>query len=93
MGDYSRIRINVAGHVQGVGYRFFAVQQARRLSVTGWVRNCEDGSVEVVAEGESGMLKEYTDALRRGPYAAQVTAVKAHPETYRAEFDDFSVKF
>jgi len=93
MADYSRIRITVEGHVQGVGFRFFAVQQARKLNVTGWVRNCRDGSVEAVAEGEAGMLKEFAAALKRGHFAAKVSGISVHPETYRAEFDDFDVKF
>jgi len=76
-----------------VGYRFFAVQQARKLDVTGWVRNCHDGSVEVVAEGEAGMLKEYTEALKRGPFAAKVSGMTVHPESYHAEFTAFDVKF
>lgn len=93
MSDYGRIRVTIEGHVQGVGYRFFAVQQARKLNVTGWVRNCHDGMVEVMAEGEGGMLKEFAEALKRGPYAARVSGIHVHPETYRAEFDAFDVKF
>ena len=48
-----RKHIVVNGLVQGVGFRYFTVTQARRLGVRGWVRNCRDGSVELEAQGSS----------------------------------------
>lgn len=93
MSNYARMRLTVTGTVQGVGYRFFAVRAARRLGLTGWVRNRSNGSVEVVAEGETGMLKELVAELRCGPAAADVANVGVQPEPYTGEFSDFDLKF
>jgi len=93
MSNYARMRITITGTVQGVGYRFFAVRAARRLGVTGWVKNRSNGSVEIVAEGAAGMLKELIVELRSGPAAADVAHVAVKPEPYTAEFNDFELKF
>jgi acylphosphatase len=93
MNHYARLRMTVTGTVQGVGFRYFAVRAARRLGITGWVANRPDGSVEVVAEGEAGMLAEFASELRHGPAAAGVTGVRTQPEAYVAEFKDFNLKF
>jgi acylphosphatase len=93
MGDYARLRLTVTGTVQGVGYRFFAVRAARRLGLFGWVKNRSNGSVEIVAEGPAGMLKDFVAELRRGPASADVAAVNVLSEPYRAEFKDFDLKF
>lgn len=66
------------GRVQAVGFRFFVVDEARALGLSGWVRNGEDGrSVEVVAEGPEERLRQLEAALSRGPRAAQVERVEA----------------
>jgi acylphosphatase len=69
------IRCVVAGRVQGVFYRASAAEQARRLGLSGWVRNCSDGTVEVVAVGRREALGEFTGWLWRGPRLARVTGV------------------
>jgi acylphosphatase len=93
MSDYARIHAGVKGVVQGVGFRFFVVHAARRHNLTGWVRNMGDGSVEVVAEGESGLLNDFVAELKIGPAAARVTDVIVTPGTYAGEFDRFDVRF
>ncbi len=66
----------VRGRVQMVGFRYFVVDAARALKLTGWVRNGDDGTtVEVVAEGAEEALRELEDALRRGPGGARVDDV------------------
>ncbi|MDA3850579.1 MAG: acylphosphatase [Spirochaetaceae bacterium] len=57
----------VSGRVQGVGFRYFTQRTARRFGLTGWVRNCFDGSVELEAQGPEESLKQLEDELRRGP--------------------------
>lgn len=65
----------VSGRVQGVGYRLFAADAARREGLAGHVRNQADGSVEVVAEGEAESLARFEAALWRGPSRARVETV------------------
>ena len=67
----------VVGTVQGVGFRWFVRERARRLGLAGWVRNCRDGSVEVAASGDSGSLTLLRDALRAGPPGAAVREVES----------------
>ena len=65
----------MSGRVQGVGFRYFALDAARRDGINGYVMNHEDGSVEAVAEGESEALERFERALRRGPSRSRVEQV------------------
>lgn len=69
-------RFNVTGRVQGVGFRYTAVQEARRQGLTGWVRNREDGSVEGLAQGEQAALDRFRAWLQQGPSLASVDRVE-----------------
>ncbi|MBB3891995.1 acylphosphatase [Phenylobacterium haematophilum] len=82
------IRLRITGEVQGVGYRWWAERQARRLAVDGWVRNCPDGSVELLAIGDEVALERLTEACRGGPPTASVAGV----QTLAAD-DDGSLGF
>jgi DNA ligase D-like protein (predicted 3'-phosphoesterase) len=73
------VRAVVRGGVQAVGYRDATVRQARRLGVMGWVRNEEDGSVLVHAEGPEPAVEELLEFLREGPPAARVAEVAVEP--------------
>ena len=70
------LRALVRGRVQGVGFRWFAQEQARRLGLSGWVRNISEGGVEVEAAGERKHLEEFLEALGRGPSSSHVEAVE-----------------
>jgi len=70
------IRAVVRGQVQAVGFRDATVRRARRLGVMGWVRNADDGSVLVYAEGEEAAVEELTEFLREGPRGAAVSEVE-----------------
>ena len=70
-------RIYVSGRVQRVGYRDWVVRTAQRLGVKGWVRNLNDGRVELLAEGEEEALGALADACREGPPLAHVEHVEA----------------
>jgi acylphosphatase len=72
-----RVHAVVAGRVQGVGFRWFAVHAAREAGVGGFVRNLADGSVEVEAEGPPEAVEAFLGAIRRGPPAARVEGVRA----------------
>lgn len=93
MSTTDRVRATVSGMVQGVGFRFFVVRAASQRDITGWVRNAPDGNVEVVAEGDSGMLQELMSKLQQGPPAARVTGVAVEPQEYVGEFQSFEVLF
>ncbi len=69
-------QINVCGRVQGVGFRDALLREARRLGVTGWVRNRADGSVEAVVQGSPEAVEKIIVWARRGPPAALVAAVR-----------------
>jgi acylphosphatase len=68
-------RYLVSGHVQGVGYRYFAWQTAEALGVNGFARNLEDGRVEVVAEASDDVLAQFEARLKEGPSFSSVSAL------------------
>ncbi len=68
----------VKGRVQGVGFRWFVHREASAIGLRGWVRNTDDGHVEVVAAGESEDLAELKAALRKGSRGSRVDAVVEH---------------
>lgn len=70
-----RIRAIVSGRVQGVGFRAFTVEEARSLSLTGWVKNLHDGTVELEAQGEPDAVAALAAWCRHGPPSAKVTDV------------------
>jgi acylphosphatase len=90
--DRVRVYLRIEGRVQGVYFRASTVAQARRLSVTGWVKNCRDGSVEAVAEGEPAEIEELIAWCRQGPPGAHVTLVEVRYESSQDEFHGFSIK-
>ncbi len=69
------MHVRIGGRVQGVGFRWFVREEARRLGLSGWVTNRDSGEVEVVAGGEQSSLTRLRAALAVGPTGAQVTAV------------------
>jgi acylphosphatase len=88
----SRLHILIEGRVQGVGFRYFVLENANALGLTGWVRNRYDQSVEVVAEGEREKLEKLLIAIRTGPRGSMVTDVKPQWRAAQGEFNRFSIK-
>lgn len=68
-------RLVVTGYVQGIGYRYSMVMAARRLGITGWVRNRYDGSVEAMIAGDAEAVAAMIDWARHGPSGADVEHV------------------
>lgn len=83
------LRIIVTGTVQGVFFRAYTKENAKRLHLTGWVRNNKDGSVEIHAEGTENALKELESWCHRGPPGAQVEQVTLRevPDENRDSFE------
>jgi acylphosphatase len=71
-----RLHVIVRGRVQGVGFRWFVREAARRRSLAGWVKNRADGGVEVAAEGADGDIGALRSDLARGPAGASVETIE-----------------
>jgi acylphosphatase len=69
-------RFVVSGRVQGVGFRYFALDAARREGLHGYVTNHDDGTVEALAEGEAESVERFERALHRGPSKSRVEQVR-----------------
>jgi acylphosphatase len=91
--DPARLRLIVTGRVQGVGFRYATVDEAARLQLVGWVRNCRDGSVEIVAEGPRQRLERLAVWSHGGPRGALVDNVCAHWGEATGECADFSIRY
>ena len=74
--DIQELHAYVHGRVQGVGFRYFVVEEAHSLGLRGYARNESDGSLEVLAQGPRPALEQLLTLLRRGPSAAHVSEVR-----------------
>lgn len=88
-----RAHIIISGLVQGVCYRWFAQKEAGILGLTGYVKNLYDGRVEVVVEGEVGLIEEYLRELKTGPINADVRNINVEWQDYIGEFSGFSIRY
>jgi acylphosphatase len=91
--DKVKARIRIGGVVQGVFYRYSTQQKAQELGVKGWVRNCGDGSVECLVEGERDKVEALIQWCHLGPPGARVEKVTAHWEEYTGDLKGFSIKY
>jgi len=82
MSDRETRRYIITGRVQGVGFRWFVEREAAQLGITGWVRNREDGSVEVMATATIEQQRSFRAKLREGPRAARVDMVQESSAPY-----------
>ena len=81
----------VHGFVQGVGFRFFVYQKAKLLKLKGYAKNLWDGTVEVVAEGDSAALDILYNELKKGPSRADVSLVERNYYDYTGQFSGFDI--
>ena len=86
------IHARVSGKVQGVCFRAETQVQAQRLGLTGWVRNTEDGCVEVMACGDEKAINLLTDWLAIGPARAKVLELKTSEKPFQ-DFPGFEIGF
>lgn len=82
----------IRGRVQGVGFRYFVRQAAQRLAVDGWVRNCPDGTVEAMAQGNPLAVEQLEQLLRTGPSWSQVSDLEAS-EVETENLSGFDIRF
>jgi acylphosphatase len=90
--DLARVHAVVTGRVQGVGFRFTAVDQAQRLGLRGWIRNQPDGTVEVAAEGDRAAVEELVRFLHRGPRGARIDDVALRWEDHSGDLGPFRAR-
>lgn len=88
-----RLSIVVIGRVQGVGYRFFTKEKADMYGITGWVRNCFNGSVEIEAQGNEELLQQFCKELKKGPILGNVSEIKDREIEIVPEEDIFKIRF
>jgi acylphosphatase len=86
------LEIRIWGEVQGVGFRQWTVHQARLLGIRGYVRNLPEGSVEVLAIGDSQALDQFCEILRQGPMLARVDALESKEAQEPPPFDSFRIR-
>jgi len=88
----ARLLMVVSGRVQGVFFRSATAEQARALGIVGYVRNRDDGSVEIVAEGDRNALEIFAAWARRGPTSARVEDLRIEWSDAGDEFERFKIR-
>ena len=84
----------IRGRVQGVGFRWFVHREASELGLRGWVRNTDDGAVELVAAGPPEDLDEFRTELKKGSRGSRVDKITEHElaESEAASLRDFEIQ-
>jgi len=85
-------RYLIGGRVQGVGFRYFAEDAARREGLSGWVRNLPDGRVEAAAEGDVESVDRFEHSIRHGPRGARVDTFDVFDDVPSDQASGFSVR-
>jgi acylphosphatase len=86
-----RIHLIISGDVQGVGFRAWVLRQAQDFQLTGWVKNRDDGAVELVAEGEKNALEQLAAQCKKGPEVSWVEGVDIARQEATGEYIRFEV--
>lgn len=93
MGNLSRIHLYISGYVQGVFFRVHTQEVAIALGIVGWVKNLDDGRVEVVAQGDEMSVQKLIEWCYQGPPGARVDDVEIIYEEPTGEFKGFEIKY
>jgi acylphosphatase len=88
-----RVHVLIHGKVQGVFFRYHTYELAKKLGITGWVRNTSDGRVEAVFEGDGDKIEKILEFCKRGPSLARVEKVEVKEEKFKGEFRDFKIVY
>lgn len=88
-----RAHVLISGRVQGVSFRYYTTQNAKKRDVRGWVKNLPDGRVEAIFEGSEEAVQRMVDWCYHGPPAARVEDVQTEWSQADGEFSDFHVRF
>ena len=87
-----RVSLEIHGFVQGVGFRYHSRKQAQNLDLTGFVHNVENGTVELIAEGEEADLKKFIDWCYNGLGGAEVSKINVSWSKVTGEFSNFEIR-
>lgn len=87
------VHLKIQGRVQGVGYRYSTHKKATSLQLKGWVRNCSDGSVEALFQGEPPSIEEIIRWCHHGPSGAIVHEIQAQVLSNEELFQEFSIRY
>ncbi|TGA99550.1 acylphosphatase [Sporolactobacillus shoreae] len=85
------VHIMVKGRVQAVGFRFYTWQTAQKLDLSGWVRNREDGSVEIAAEGPADRVDRFVGAIKKGSPFSHVDHLDMHVYDHAKRYTSFEI--
>lgn len=85
-----QVRITIEGNVQGVFFRAFIKEHAKRLNLKGYVRNTEDGGVEVVAQGAEEQVRKLVELCRKGPEGSEVDKITVEDQEL-SNLPEFSI--
>ncbi len=83
----------VKGRVQGVGFRWFVQQRAKRFEVNGYAKNLDSGDVEIEAEGERGRVEELIKSVKVGPTFSKVVDIVIEWQKFTGKYDSFNTTF
>ena len=87
------VQIVVEGMVQGVGFRYFVLGEARQLNLKGFVRNLPNNNVEIYSEGDRGLLEELIKSVKVGPRLSSVTNLQIEWKEYSGKYKSFDVTY
>jgi acylphosphatase len=86
-----QVKVVICGRVQGVGFRWWVQKQAQSLKLSGWIKNLDDGRVEVLAQGNKGNLDILLKSLKNGPRFSKVNKIDISWEKEKNEFEGFEI--
>jgi acylphosphatase len=89
--EKKQVHAFLKGKVQGVGMRAYVSSIARKLKLCGFVRNLDDGKVEILAQGEEEILEKFLQTLKEGPYASYIWQIDLSWETPIRFYDSFEI--
>ena len=91
--EIARLHIVIEGIVQGVFYRASTIEESSKLGLTGWVKNCPDGRVEAVFEGNTDKIEKILEWCKEGPPGAVVRNVETVWEQATGDYNSFTIKY
>ncbi len=93
VNNVDQLHIVVSGKVQGVGFRYYTQMRAAQYGVTGWVKNMEDGSVEIIAVGQPEDLQLFIESVREGNPFSKVNNMEIHTREKTDPYPSFKIKY